>query len=212
MVPHLPVRLVLVLLAVPRQEALVRVDSAVDPAAVPVRVVAVDSVADPAVVLAVAVDSVADLAVVPVVPRSGPTTWSTWRTRVGVVVPPQRRSRRRRRNVEELEPIQVATYMPSNAPVPDVEVIIEHGCTPQELGPEAEPFGRGDVIRFLFLQGEVVTATQSLTDDMIEIFAAEARRSDSSGRPHRTRSRAQARYSPSMRKRSTPRPSAPVRW
>ena len=31
----------------------------------------------------------------------------------------------------------------------------------------------GDVIRFLFLQGEVVTATQSLTDDMIELFAAE---------------------------------------
>jgi translation initiation factor IF-2 len=29
------------------------------------------------------------------------------------------------------------------------------------------------VIRFLFLQGEVVTATQSLTDDMIELFAAE---------------------------------------
>jgi len=31
----------------------------------------------------------------------------------------------------------------------------------------------GDVIRFLFLQGEVVTATQSLSDDMIELFAAE---------------------------------------
>ena len=31
----------------------------------------------------------------------------------------------------------------------------------------------GDVIRFLFLQGEVVTATQSLTDDMVELFAAE---------------------------------------
>ena len=29
------------------------------------------------------------------------------------------------------------------------------------------------MIRFLFLQGEVVTATQSLTDDMIELFAAE---------------------------------------
>jgi translation initiation factor IF-2 len=31
----------------------------------------------------------------------------------------------------------------------------------------------GDVIRFLFLQGEVVTVAQSLTDDMIELFAAE---------------------------------------
>lgn len=87
--------------------------------------------------------------------------------------PPQRRTqRRRRRTAEELEPIQVATYAPSSAPVPDYEVIIERGCTPQELGPKLNR-SAGDVIRFLFLQGEVVTATQSLSDDMIEIFAAE---------------------------------------
>ncbi|MGP8163693.1 MAG: translation initiation factor IF-2 [Acidimicrobiales bacterium] len=85
---------------------------------------------------------------------------------------PQRRTQRRRRNVEELEPIQVATYVPSNAPVPDHEVIIERGSTPQELGPKLNR-SAGDVIRYLFLQGEVVTATQSLSDDMIELFAAE---------------------------------------
>jgi translation initiation factor IF-2 len=62
--------------------------------------------------------------------------------------------------------------MPSNAPVPENEVIIERGSTPQELGPKLNR-SAGDVIRFLFLQGEVVTATQSLTDDMIELFAAE---------------------------------------
>jgi translation initiation factor IF-2 len=86
--------------------------------------------------------------------------------------PPQRRSKRRRRVQEELEPIQVATYSPSNAPVPDGEVIIERGSTPQELGPKLNR-SAGDVIRFLFLQGEVVTAAQSLSDDMIELFAAE---------------------------------------
>jgi translation initiation factor IF-2 len=85
---------------------------------------------------------------------------------------PQRRTQRRRRNVEELEPIQVSTYVPSNAPVPDHEVIIERGSTPQEVGPKLNR-SAGDVIRFLFLQGEVVTATQSLTDDMIDLFAAE---------------------------------------
>ncbi|MGA8296375.1 MAG: translation initiation factor IF-2, partial [Acidimicrobiales bacterium] len=84
---------------------------------------------------------------------------------------PQRRQRRRR-SVEELEPIQVAQYVPSNAPVPDHEVIVERGSTPQELGPKLNR-SAGDVIRFLFLQGEVVTATQSLNDDMIELFAAE---------------------------------------
>jgi translation initiation factor IF-2 len=56
--------------------------------------------------------------------------------------------------------------------VPENEVIIERGSTPQELGPKLNR-SAGDVIRFLFLQGEVVTATQSLTDDMIELFAAE---------------------------------------
>jgi len=86
--------------------------------------------------------------------------------------PPQRRPRRRRRNLEELEPTQLTTYTPSNAPVPDFEVIVERGSTPRELGPKLNR-SAGDVIRFLFLQGEVVTATQSLTDDMVELFAAE---------------------------------------
>ena len=56
--------------------------------------------------------------------------------------------------------------------MPDHEVIVERGSTPQDLGPKLNR-SAGDVIRFLFLQGEVVTATQSLTDDMIELFAAE---------------------------------------
>ena len=49
---------------------------------------------------------------------------------------------------------------------------MERGSTPRELGPKLNR-SAGDVIRFLFLQGEVVTATQSLSDDMIELFAAE---------------------------------------
>jgi translation initiation factor IF-2 len=85
---------------------------------------------------------------------------------------PQRRTQRRRRNVEELEPIQVSVYTPTNAPVPDFEVILERGSTPQEVGPKLNR-SAGDIIRFLFMQGEVVTATQSLSDDMIELFAAE---------------------------------------
>jgi len=62
--------------------------------------------------------------------------------------------------------------MPSNAPVPDGEVIIERGSTAQDLGPKLNR-SAGDVVRFLFQQGEMVTATMSLTDDMIELFAAE---------------------------------------
>jgi translation initiation factor IF-2 len=87
--------------------------------------------------------------------------------------PPQRRSaRRRRRNTEALEPTQLTVYTPSNAPVPEHEVIVERGLTAQELGPKLNR-SAGDVIRFLLLQGEIVTATQSLSDDMVELFAAE---------------------------------------
>lgn len=85
--------------------------------------------------------------------------------------PPQRR-RKRRRVYEELEPTQMTAYQPSNAPVPEGEIIIERGSTAQDLGPKLNR-SAGDVVRFLFQQGEMVTATMSLTDDMIELFAAE---------------------------------------
>ncbi|HWD52502.1 MAG TPA: translation initiation factor IF-2 [Acidimicrobiales bacterium] len=56
--------------------------------------------------------------------------------------------------------------------MPDTEVIVERGSTARDLGPKLNR-SAGDVIRFLLLQGEMVTATQSLTDDMIDLFAAE---------------------------------------
>jgi translation initiation factor IF-2 len=56
--------------------------------------------------------------------------------------------------------------------VPDGEVIIERGSTARDLGPKLNR-SAGDIVRFLLLQGEMVMATQSLSDDMIELFAAE---------------------------------------
>lgn len=84
----------------------------------------------------------------------------------------RRPARRRRRNIEELEAQEITHYTPSNAPIPDGEVIVERGSTAQELGPKLNRSG-ADVVRFLFQQGEMVTTTQSLSDDMIELFAAE---------------------------------------
>ncbi|MGH9092191.1 MAG: translation initiation factor IF-2, partial [Acidimicrobiales bacterium] len=69
-------------------------------------------------------------------------------------------------------PTQLTTYTPSTAPVPQGEIIVERGSTARDLGPKLNR-SAGDVVRFLLLQGEMVTATQSLTDDMIELFAAE---------------------------------------
>jgi translation initiation factor IF-2 len=81
-------------------------------------------------------------------------------------------TRRRRRNVEELEPTQMTTWQPSSSPVPEGEIIIERGSTAKDVGPKLNR-SAADIIRFLFLQGEIVTAVQSLTDDMIELYAAE---------------------------------------
>ena len=87
--------------------------------------------------------------------------------------PNQRRpARRRRRNFEELEAQELTRYTPSDAPVPEGEVIVQRGSTAQEVGPKLNR-SAADVVRFLLQQGEMVTATQSLSDDMIELFVAE---------------------------------------
>jgi translation initiation factor IF-2 len=59
-----------------------------------------------------------------------------------------------------------------NAPVPEGVIVVERASTAQDLGPK---FNRtaADVVRFLMGMGEMVTATQSLNDDQIELFAAE---------------------------------------
>jgi translation initiation factor IF-2 len=63
-------------------------------------------------------------------------------------------------------------YTPAEAPVPEGEIVIERGSTPQEIGPKLNRTA-ADVVRFLMAEGEMVTATQSLTDDMIELFAVD---------------------------------------
>ena len=89
--------------------------------------------------------------------------------------PQQRRGRkqkRRRRQQEELQPQELATYTPVDAPVPEGEIVVERGSTAQEVAGKLNR-SAADIVRFLLQQGEMVTATQSLTDDMIELFAAE---------------------------------------
>jgi translation initiation factor IF-2 len=66
----------------------------------------------------------------------------------------------------------MTTWQPSSAPVPEGEIIIERGSTAKDVGPKLNR-SAADIVRFLFLQGEMVTAVQTLTDDMIELYAAE---------------------------------------
>jgi|TARA_B100000959_G_scaffold262231_1_gene300455 translation initiation factor IF-2 len=68
--------------------------------------------------------------------------------------------------------MDMPSYTPDDAAVPEGVVVVERACTAQELGPKLNRT-TADLIRFLMQQGEMVTATQSLSDDMIELFAAE---------------------------------------
>jgi translation initiation factor IF-2 len=56
--------------------------------------------------------------------------------------------------------------------VPEGEIIIERGSTAKDIGPKLNR-SPADVVRFLLQQGEMVTATMSLSDEMIELFAVE---------------------------------------
>jgi translation initiation factor IF-2 len=86
--------------------------------------------------------------------------------------PPKRRGGRRRRNLEELQPQQLLDYRPSTAPVPEGTIIVERGSSAQEYAPKLNR-STADVIRFLLQQGEMVTATQALTDEQVELYAIE---------------------------------------
>ena len=68
--------------------------------------------------------------------------------------------------------MDMPSYTPASAPVPEGVIVIERGSTPQDLGARLNRTA-ADVVRFLLQQGEMVTATQSLPDEMIELFAAE---------------------------------------
>jgi len=68
--------------------------------------------------------------------------------------------------------MDMPTYTPDDTAVPEGVVVVERGSSPQVLGPKLNRTA-ADVVRFLMQNGEMVTATQSLSDDMIELFAAE---------------------------------------
>ena len=56
--------------------------------------------------------------------------------------------------------------------MPDGVVVIERASAAQDFGPKLNRTA-ADVVRFLMQHGEMVTATQSLSDEMMELFAAE---------------------------------------
>ncbi len=59
---------------------------------------------------------------------------------------------------------------PLDAPIPEGEIIVPRGITIQELAPKLNR-NTADLVRILFDAGEMVTGTQSLADEMIELIA-----------------------------------------
>ncbi len=68
--------------------------------------------------------------------------------------------------------MDVPSYTSSDASVPDGVVVIERASTAQDLGSKLNRTA-ADVVRFLLMNGEMVTGTQSLNDEMIKAFAAD---------------------------------------
>ena len=81
-----------------------------------------------------------------------------------------RRSRRRRRSLEELRPVDVPTYTPTGAPVPSGTIIIERDGSAQDVGPKLDRTA-ADIVRYLLQSGEMIMATQTLSDEQIMGFA-----------------------------------------
>lgn len=66
--------------------------------------------------------------------------------------------------------MSVPTYTSEDAPVPEGVIVVERASSAQELGPKLNRTA-ADVVRFLLTNGEMVTGTQSLSDEMIQLFA-----------------------------------------
>lgn len=104
-------------------------------------------------------------------PGGGPRPGGAGRPGGGRRPPRGRGRRRRRRDQDELQPTAMQ-YTSSDAPVPEGEVVIERGVSAQEFGPKLNRTA-ADVVRFLLTNGEMVTATMTLADEQMELFALE---------------------------------------
>jgi translation initiation factor IF-2 len=78
----------------------------------------------------------------------------------------------RQREMEEMLPAMPTKYVPSTAPVPEGPIVVERGSSAQTFAPKLNR-GAADVVRFLLEHGEMVTATMSLADEQMELFALE---------------------------------------
>ncbi|CAB4602955.1 unannotated protein [freshwater metagenome] len=86
---------------------------------------------------------------------------------------PRKKTRgQRRQEFEEQLPQTPTSYTASASPVPEGIIVIERGGSSQEFAPKLNRTP-ADVVRFLLEHGEMVTATMTLVDEQMELFALE---------------------------------------
>ena len=74
--------------------------------------------------------------------------------------------------MDELQPHLGTNYTRDDAPVPEGTIVIERGVSAQEFAPKLNRTA-ADLVRFLLKNGEMVTATMTLSDEQMELFALE---------------------------------------
>lgn len=79
---------------------------------------------------------------------------------------------KKRRDEADLQPVQTSTLTPKDTAVPEGEIIITRGVTVKDFAPKLNRT-TADIVKMMFEAGEMLTATQSLTDEMIELIAEE---------------------------------------
>jgi translation initiation factor IF-2 len=84
----------------------------------------------------------------------------------------KKRKKKKSKSKDELQPMQAAKLTPTNTPVPQGEVVVLRGINAQDLAPELNRTS-ADLVKFMFEAGEMITATATLSDDMIDLIADE---------------------------------------
>lgn len=83
----------------------------------------------------------------------------------------RKKKKSKRRDRDELQ-AQETTFSAENTPVPEGEIVVTRGMTVQEFAPKLNRT-TADIVKMMFEAGEMLTATQSLADEMIELIAEE---------------------------------------
>lgn len=79
---------------------------------------------------------------------------------------------KKRRGESELLPQQTSALTPKDTAVPEGEIVVTKGITVQDFAPKLNRT-TADIVKMMFEAGEMLTATQSLADEMIELIAEE---------------------------------------